>query len=62
MRLPSHQKVNMAWERGFVFSFRVKNELRSPTQVSHIKIKNKESKKTKKRQSFIEIPIDLPLQ
>ena len=58
MRLPSHQKVNMAWERGFVFSFRVKNELRSPTQVSHVKIKNK-AKKLRKRQSFNGIAIDL---
>ena len=40
-------KSNMSWERGSVFSYSVKTELQSPTQVSHV-TKKKDSKKRKK--------------
>ena len=34
-------KANMSWERGCVFSYTVKIELRSLTEVSHVKKKKK---------------------
>ena len=45
----SYQKPIIPWERGCVFSYSVKIELRSLTQVSHVtKMKKKKAKKKKK--------------
>ena len=44
----SYQKPIIPWERGCVFSYSVKIELRSLTQVSHVtKMKKKKAKKKK---------------
>ena len=46
----SYQKPIIPWERGCVFSYSVKIELRSLTQVSHVtKMKKKKAKKKLKK-------------
>ena len=58
--------MSKSQERGCIFSYSMKIELRLPMQVSHItkKIKNRwvKKQKTKKSYGFIKIAINLPLE
>ena len=47
--LPSYQKANMPWEQGCVFSYSMKIELRSLTEVSHVIKKSKKDEQRKQK-------------